>query len=189
MIFLNGYGYWVRWILLLFKRLHWRCWQFVLLQNLLAISWRTYCHSVWSVDTSIAGLVYTVGYNITLNTGNAQFVEQSSRNTNWFLYMELNYGEKKQKIWTTYPNSEKSIPNRPVGPRPLTATPPNNLGYMTLVTLICIFLIISGTYICSFVRDKSYSSEKAYYVTTFAGYPDQYYLIRPPRLSSLIWTS
>ena len=77
--------------------------------------------------------------------------------------MELNYGEKKQKIWTTYPNSEKSIPNRPVGPRPLTATPPNNLGYMTLVTLICIFLIISGTYICSFVRDKSYSSEKAHY--------------------------
>ena len=141
---------------------------------------------MWSVDTSIAGLVYTVGYNITLNTGNAQFVEQSSRNTNWFLYMILNYGEKKQKIWTTCPNSEKSIPNRPVGPRPLTATPPNNLGYMTLVTLICMFLIISGTYICSFVRDKSYSSEKAYYVTTFAGYPDQYYLIRPPRLSSLI---
>ena len=32
------------------------------------------------------------------------------------------------------------------------------------------------------MRDKSYSSEKAYYVTTFAGYPDQYYLTRPQRL-------
>ena len=32
------------------------------------------------------------------------------------------------------------------------------------------------------MRDKSYSSEKAYYVTTFDGYPDQYYLIRLPRL-------
>ena len=100
--------------------------------------------------------------------------------------MELNNGEKKQKIWTTYPNSEKSIP----GPVAQLAQDPQlphlNVGYMTLVTLICIFLIISGTYICSFVRDKSYSSEKAYYVTTFAGYPDQYYLIRRPRLNSLI---
>ena len=43
-------------------------------------------------------------------------------------------------------------------------------------------MIISGTYIRSFVRDKSYSSEKAHYVTAFDGYPDQYYLIRLPRL-------
>ena len=118
---------------------------------------------VWIPLLLVLSILYTVGYDITLNAGNAQFVEQSSRNTNCFLYMELNHGEKKQKIWTTYPNSEKSIPSRPIGPRPLTATPPNNLGYMTLVTLICIFLIISGTYICSFVRDKSYSSEKAHY--------------------------
>nr|POE61227.1 e3 ubiquitin-protein ligase rnf5 [Quercus suber] len=80
------------------------------------------------------------------------------------------------------PNSEKSIPNRPIAPRPQTATLPNNEDYfpededdfseddedLNSTSFI-------------FVKNKSYANTEVYPAISTSCNPPLYYQIRPPR--------